>query len=626
MRRKKHNPYLSPEQILSTLSSPLDGSPSPRHLPRSHSHPLSCAQASLQSHFTSTISPQTLSIFDIPLIFDQICSTLSCEDVWTCMRVRKSWHALGRPHHWRSIRSPSLGSSTTLFSQIASVNMPLVRSLTLNVFHTDILDVPFSNLIRLQLYYRKFHLATTSAKESHKALALICRNTRLQDLRVHCAWRLLRHVDSSVLQFLRSSHLRSLDLKGIEYVCLEKVQAILTHCPDTLQELRLVFIYFDLGLDDDDNPLRLNARAAAVPRILPNLRVLTLDIPKMDEPLEIVVCDLIQSCPRLQEINLLNLRSLSNILTSLTKNTPSVNTVRLHRTHHISEADTLHFLEPSLQLRSLEMVDVAVRLERVIPTLLDRFGSTLQELNIHQSHFSHDNHAFIGTILAHCSCLKKLSIDLPVQSANVGIALQELLAIEWASTSLESLCFPIKGSDVEIEQDHLLQEWRQHRYVYLDPDEYDPDGIIGRSIVFVDLLSRLYRRLQAQLRLTSLQLAWSRMWFAIPLEFAEAFSNGQLTERRLGWMKLFLNPLFTANKNALSAANKKKKAEEERTLTEKLDACNISVVRVDVEPPWMDYRDENDYEVDYDPFCFLEDQEYSAYKSRRERTRRSQRR
>ncbi|KAG0376233.1 hypothetical protein BGX24_008057 [Mortierella sp. AD032] len=619
MRRKKHNPYLSPQHILSTLSSPLDASPS-RQLPRPHLHPLSSAQTS-QPYSTSTASPQTLSIFDIPLIFDQICNTLSYEDVWACMRVNKLWNVLARPHHWRSFRSTSLSCNTTLLSRIASVNVPLVRSLDLNVFHTDMLDIPFANLIRLQLHFGSTYRAATSSQGPNKALALICRNTRLQELNVHCTRQLLQDLDSSVLQFLYSSHLRSLNLEDIGYFYLDKVQSILAHCPDTLQELRLVFRNSsNQGYDGDGNPIRLYSRATAIPRGLPNLRALTLDIPEMEKPLEVVVCDLIQSCPRLQEINLLNLSSLSNILTSLTKNTPSVDTVSFNRTQHTSEADTLHFLARCSQLRSFAMDHNFELLKSVVPILVDRFGSTLQELIIYESNVHQDNHDFIATVLAHCSCLKKLSIGRSYQSTQKGIALQDLLEVEWASTSLESLSIPIKEPFDQIEHDRLLQEWRQHRYIYLDPEEYDPDGVIARSKVLVDMLSRLYRRFQAQSRLPYLQFAWHRMWHAIPLEFVEVFSNGQLTERRLGWMSLFPNTLCKANKNAQSAEKRKKEAEEDRALMDKLYDCNISVVRVLAVDPWMDYGDNKDNEVDYyDPSCFPEDQEYSAYKSRKER-------
>ncbi|KAG0372309.1 hypothetical protein BGX24_000431, partial [Mortierella sp. AD032] len=373
------------------------------------------------------------------------------------------------------------------------------------------------------------------------------------------AWRLLKALDSSTLQFLCSSRLRSLDLENIRNRCLDKVQAILAHCPDTLQELRLNFMSFGhLGIfEDEDIPLRLNSRATVVPRVFPNLRVLTLKIPKMEKPLEIIFCDFIQSCPSLQKIDLVELSPLSNILTALTKNAPSVNTVRLYHTGYTSEADLLRFLARCSQLRSLQMFDVAVRFDTVVPTLVDRFGSTLQELIIYQSNVYPNSIELITTILAHCSCLKKLSV-----SRSHCVALQDLLAIEWMSTSLESLNLSIKRPDVEIEQDDLLQEWRKHQYMYLDPDKYDPDGVIARPRVLVDLLSRLYWRLQAQPRLTSLQLAWSRMWNVIPLEFAEVFSDWKLTDKNLKWMKLILFPMDKENKNSQSDANHKMKAEE----------------------------------------------------------------
>ncbi|KAG0272657.1 hypothetical protein BGZ95_011559 [Linnemannia exigua] len=537
------------------------------------------------------------------------------------MRVNKSWQALARPHHWRSFRSVPHRYNATQLPQIAAFIVPLVRSLTLNVFHTATLDVPFSNLVRLHLHLENYDRAVTSGQEAGKALALVCRNTRLQELRVKCAWRLLKKLDSSALQFLCSPRLRVLELEGVEYFCLEKVQAILAHCPDTLQELRIAFSHFeDLGYDDDDYPLRLNARATALPRVLPNLRVLILDSPKIDESFEGFACDLIQSSPRLHDINMFTLGSLSNILTALIKNNPSVNTVNFRRTQNTSKADLLQFLARSPKLRSLAIDHIE---DHTIPILVDRFGSTLQELIIHQSNVPPNSYGFIATILAHCSCLKKLSVSRYPQLIDNGIDLQDLLAIEWASTSLESLCLPIKRPGVEIEQDHLLQEWRQLRYMYLIPNEYDPDGMIARSRGLVDLLSQFYRRLQAQPRLTSLRLLWHRMWYAIPLEFAEAFSNGQLTEKRLRWMVLLLSPLYTAYKIVRSAAKKRKEAEEERALMDKLNACNIFVVHV--EASRMECYDNKDDEVNCDPSWLSDDQEYSTYKSRKERTRRAQR-
>ncbi|KAF9131057.1 hypothetical protein BGW39_002318 [Mortierella sp. 14UC] len=530
---------------------------------------------------------------------------------------------------------PTIGIVPAHHTPIAKMNLllenlPLIRSLTLDMSYLDMLDVPFSNLARLHLNCNNFYGIVAAEKQPPKAMILLCRNHRLQELRITRAWLLLQHFNSSALQFLRSSCLRSLDIEGLEYISLTIIQAILGHCPDTLQELRLIATDSSFWHDENaEYPRPPGDLAIVVPRVHPSLRVLTLKYPRADEQQAIFLCDLIQSSPRLQEFTFYSLNlTQCNIITCLTKSCTALNSIDFTHTR-ISEADMLHFIALCPPLRSLAMYLQPDHHKSVIPSLLSRFGSILQELRIHGRDLPPSNdHGFIALVLAHCSCLKTLSIDL---DHNRGVVLQDLLAVEWATSSLENLCLAIGAPDVEVELDRLLQEWRQHRCIYLYPGEYGPEGPIARASTYVGQLLQFYKRLQAQPRLTNLQLKWRRGWFSIPHEFAEVFTGGELTEKKLSWMMLNLNPLYTADKIVRSAARKKEEEKKERAIKDKLDSCNIFVVHVESPRKEADDDDSDDNKVVEDPSWLPDDdddddQEYSIYKSRKARTRSTPRR
>ncbi|KAG0283118.1 hypothetical protein BGZ96_012515, partial [Linnemannia gamsii] len=226
-----------------------------------------------------------------------------------------------------------------------------------------------------------------------------------------------------------------------------------------------------------------------------------------------------------------------SILRALINNCPALKSIVLGRAD-ISENDMLLFIERYPRILSLQMSVQPDHLKNVIPSLCRRHSSILQELDINTDNLPPNGPEFISTILSNCSALKKLAV---VGTPSSEIALQDLVSVKWATTSLENLQLAIRAPDFH--QDRLLQEWRQYRYMYLYQDEIEPGSEIANFNIQVLLLRRLYEVLQAQPKLTIKHLYWTEEWSAIPREFVECITWGYLTAQRLCWMCLYLKPL-----------------------------------------------------------------------------------
>lgn len=509
-----------------------------------------------------------------------------------------------------------------------------VRSLTLDLSYTPLLDMPFSNLVCFHINCETLSESEYPAKEPPKVVELLCRNPRLQELTIKCAWKLVRHFDHRILQFLRTSRLRFLDIGGLEYSRVAMTQAILGNCPDTLEELRLYLTENEVGrYNGFDDTSRPDTRATAAPRTLPSLRLLSVNCPTLDTQLEIVVCDLIQLCPSLQELDLNQLcwqtQTMTSIFGAIINSCPALTALDMGRTV-IPEIDMLLFVGRCSEIRSLQMYIWPDHLRGVIRSLSRRYSSTLQVLRINTSDLPPNSHGFISTILSHCSALKALSLDQDL-SNSPGVDLQDLLTVKWATASLESLYLPMRAP--ALDQGQFLEEWRRDRCMYLGQDNIKPDSAIARFYGQVLLVRQFYETLQAQLNLKSVQLKWRHEWFVIPQEFAEDFTDGYLTMERLSWMTLYLSPLYVIDKLIRAAAKKQEEEEKEAEIKEKLESCNISVVYVHrpqlyraeyeegEEEREGEEEESNDGSLDLMSSWMPEDQEYSAYKSRRARAR-----
>ncbi|KAG0215637.1 hypothetical protein BGX33_000975 [Mortierella sp. NVP41] len=468
-------------------------------------------------------------------------------------------------------------------------------------------------------------------------MGLLYRNTRLRELKIEVASWLVRFFDDRTLQFLCSSSLRSLDLDQLDHYELPMTQALVGHCPDTLEKLRLGFLEYH-----DKNAHKCHdARETAVPRILPNLRCLTVECMRIDNQLEIVLCDLIQSCPNLQELNLHRLHRLlpttiPNIVAALIKYCPGLNSFHSPR---FPAADMLRLIEGCPRIHTLEMEIRQEHLEHVIPSLALRYSSTLQVFRITENHLPPDQDNYISTILAHCACLKVMSIH----ATTYGIPLQDLIKVEWATTSLESLSLTIRSPAPALDQELLHREWKEQRYGYVDPDGGDPENQIAQAARLANMVLQFYTRIEAQPRLISPWMSWFNGWRSIPWEFAEEFTDGQLTEERQCKMSLYLPSIRKLDAHIRHAAKDKLDRDKERCLKEKLDLCNISVIDLERTAQSRDLHALAHLRsaLDYTPLYMREineakdvaiagdtaaedslpsDHEYSSYKSRNRRS------
>lgn len=509
-----------------------------------------------------------------------------------------------------------------------------IRSLTLDMSCTPLLDISFSNLVCFHISCETLSWFEYPAEEQIKVVELLCRNPRLQELTITHAWKLVQPLDYRVLQFLRTSRLRFLEIGTLKYSEIAMTQAILGNCPDTLEELRLYLT----GEEEDyyngfDDPSRPDARATAAPRSLPSLRILSVKCPTLDTQLGIVVCDLIQSCPSLQELNLnpvfwQNQMMTSNIFGAIINGCPALTSLDLGRTV-IEESEMLLFIGRCPEIRNLQMYIQPDHLRGVIHSLSRRYSSTLQVLRINTNDLPPNSYGFISMVLSHCSALKTLSLDQDLLNSP-GVDLQDLLSVKWATTSLESLYLRIRAP--VLDQGCFLKEWKRDRCMYPGQGNIKPESAIASFYSQVLLVKQFYETLQALPNLKSVQLKWKHGWFVIPLEFAEDFTDGYLTMERLSWMTFYLNPHHAIDKLIRAAAKKKEEAKKEVEIKEKLESCNISVVYVrqpqlhraddeEGEEEREGVKEKNDDSLDLMSTWMLEDQEYSAYKSRRARAR-----
>ncbi|KAF9309224.1 hypothetical protein BG003_010020 [Podila horticola] len=148
--------------------------------------------------------PVSLSIFDISLIVDTICHSLSLHSIQTCRRVSKQWSTLFKPHLWSITKLPSTTfsylnntplSNNTIDALFA--NKHWIRSLHINTQHLKRISESaiFTTLQELVLYddadfnsdYRPF------ARQA--AVALIHTNTHLQGLTIDIGSDHYRHSD-----------------------------------------------------------------------------------------------------------------------------------------------------------------------------------------------------------------------------------------------------------------------------------------------------------------------------------------------------------------------------------------------------------------------------------------------
>ncbi|KAG0275897.1 hypothetical protein BGZ96_003575 [Linnemannia gamsii] len=128
----------------------------------------------------------SISIFDIALIFDSICLSLSFRDVLNCRKVNKQWSSLLKPHLWSHLKlSPTAILTDDKIAMLLD-HKRWIRSLTIAAPHIEMISaLGFTHLQELILYDQNFTYAYEGEPTQFTAIeSMIDNNPDLRSLEI----------------------------------------------------------------------------------------------------------------------------------------------------------------------------------------------------------------------------------------------------------------------------------------------------------------------------------------------------------------------------------------------------------------------------------------------------------
>lgn len=131
-----------------------------------------------------------VSIFDITLIVDSICQSLTLYDIQACMRVSRHWSSAFKPRVWRTVKLPSIASLTKEKISTILENKHWIRSLTVDAGHIEqVSGLSLTTLRGLVLYNENFERTEDGDPVQVDAvIALIDNNASLWSLEIDLNW------------------------------------------------------------------------------------------------------------------------------------------------------------------------------------------------------------------------------------------------------------------------------------------------------------------------------------------------------------------------------------------------------------------------------------------------------
>ncbi|KAF9544407.1 hypothetical protein EC957_012111 [Mortierella hygrophila] len=363
-----------------------------QHLPHANDHTQS--SLSVLRHNSSRAT-----IFDIPLILDEILRHLTIYDLRNCQCVSKYWNGLCRPGIWRFVSLHNQCKNNTERESILQ-NAHWIRSLSVDFWDTRVVDgEPCRSLHELVIWgqQQQQQLAQQEQKEGEApdtllptqtttAWDLIGRNSALRSLSLKYTELLLPQLTASYLNLVLFSTIRVLSIDmGIRILSPLPIITLLSHCPDSLQELSLI----NTGGIFWKAPIDVVCPASATTltaswRVLPSLRSLCVECQMVENLHAAILLPLLQHCcPQLKQLTLdLVPRELCQSLVDiLIASCPFLIDLEMPEVE-------LHDLEMFRLVQSyvgLQRVDIAIyanMADRVIPTLIQASGSTLTRVRI----------------------------------------------------------------------------------------------------------------------------------------------------------------------------------------------------------------------------------------------------
>lgn len=363
-----------------------------QHLPHANDHVQS--SLSVLRHNGSRVT-----IFDIPLILDEILRHLTIYDLRNCQRVSKYWNDLYRPGIWRLVSLHNQPTNSTERESIVQ-NARWIRSLSVDFWDTRLVDgEPCRSLHELVIWGQREQeqLAQQMQEEGEApnsmpptqtatAWDLIGRNAALRSLSLEYTELLLQQLTTTYLNSVLFSTIRVLTVDiSIRMLSPLPIITLLSHCPDSLQELSLT----NTGGIFWKAPIDFICPASATTltaswKVLPSLRSLRVECQMVENLHAAILLPLLQHCcPRLKQLTLgLVPRELCwSLVDILVVSCPFLIDLEIPEV----ELNDLEMFRLVQSYVGLQRVDIAIYpniADRVIPTLIQNSGSTLTRVRI----------------------------------------------------------------------------------------------------------------------------------------------------------------------------------------------------------------------------------------------------
>ncbi|KAF9935364.1 hypothetical protein FBU30_003154 [Linnemannia zychae] len=550
-------------------------------------------------------------------------------------------------------------------------NASRVKSLKMDYSGCELLDLSFDNLTRLWLNCRFNSLTNLSMDYYEKrgerlwfnevALEFLTRCPKLEDVTVmytevinyrqpkpRFALLILEALQRSQSSPTHSN-LRSLSLFCKGRQSLIDLCDIIEKCPSSLQELTLQTLYNDYSIGDQIDEVALQHKLTSIKNknIItdPALRRLNISWYKVygvyiPDYSETFLYPLLSCFPDLQDVRI-PLLSASNWdldifsetlsprdhISIIMASCPSITTIDFGD-NLMSEEQMLQILKTIPQEQKLKRLTMKIShdyIPRVVPLLLERWSSSLQELCLSEVGFNRHpevRSTYIADILATCPQLKSLSVDsMPwmrystkeayIYISNIG--LDDLLGVKWVCTNLETLSIAItsltgkaaESVDKEADCYQSLFKWTTA----------DPQLLhYNRKI---DNLIKFYQRLKSLPRLVNPDLDWD--WHCQKIVY-DPFDHNNDFQDKLRWMGLKWS--IVHNLKAMTVEDTVKRVntmDDDETFQCMLQEKGIKVTdgyyRLSCPCPWLPRTRKYQWPSDYDQVSMFEDVS-DAYKSR----------
>lgn len=332
-----------------------------------------------------------ISIFDIPLIVDEIFRSLSLHNLRICQRVCKHWSALCRPGIWRLV---SLYNQRTTDAQRGLIlqNAHWIRSLSVEFWDTRLVDGELCRGLHELIIWGHAREAGHLQQEAPLTKTttswdLIGRNPALRSLSLEFTELLLPQLTTARLDSVLYSTLRVMTIDvSVRLLSSLPIITLLCHCPDTLQELSLTNTSAKFWTTPTKVTCPANA-AVTMParwRALQSLRSLRVECQVVANLwIEILHPLLRHCCPQLRQLTLgyLTQRFSPSYADVLVSSCPFLVDLEIPDVD-LDDQEMLHIVQSYVGLQRVSIGFKPRMLDQVIPTLIRFSGSSLTRVHI----------------------------------------------------------------------------------------------------------------------------------------------------------------------------------------------------------------------------------------------------